>query len=93
MRNNNFVMLSAISTLITVFLFITSANRVNAGSGPIEGCSVTINKSVSPAANSAFTFRSNFIVGFALQDPSNNSASYPIVMGPIEEVVEIVPEN
>ena len=54
---------------------------------------MTINKSVSPADNSAFTFRSNFIGEFALQDPSNNSASYPIDIGPIEEVVEIVPEN
>jgi len=93
MRNKDFVMLLAVSVLITVFLIITSTNTANAGSGPIEGCSVIINKSANPADNTEFGFQSNFIGNFVLQDPSNNSAAYPIGIGPIEEVVETVPEG
>lgn len=90
MQYRNFLMLLS---LITVFLFISSEGTVNAGSGPNEGCSVIINKSANPADNTAFTFHSNFIGEFELRDPSNNSASYPIGVGQIEEVVETVPEN
>jgi len=93
MQIKNFVMFLALSVLITVFLVITSAGTVNAGSGPNNGCTVVITKSASPADNTSFTFHSNFIGEFVLSDPSNNSASYPIGIGAIEEVVETVPEN
>jgi len=90
---NNVVMFLAISVSLIVFLFITTTDTVNAGSGPNEGCSVIINKSASPADNTSFTFQSNFIGNFVLQDPANNSASYPIGVGAVEEVVEIVPDG